>query len=48
MITTYALSLTAQDCGETERITLIDLVSDWLVEHFPLDSYPPGTTVRTR
>jgi hypothetical protein len=48
MITTYALSLAAHDCGEDERITLIDLVSDWLVEHFPLDSYPPGTTVRTR
>jgi hypothetical protein len=48
MITTYALSLTADDCGEKERISLIDHVSDWLVEHYPLDSYAAGTTVRTR
>ena len=48
MITTYALSLTTRDCGNTERLALIDLVSDWLVDNYPIDSYAPGTTVRTR
>ncbi|MSZ96739.1 MAG: hypothetical protein F2579_04765, partial [Actinobacteria bacterium] len=48
MITTYALSLSTVDCTEADRIALIDVVSDWLVDHYPLDSYPPGTTVRTR
>ena len=48
MITTYALSLSTVDCTQADRIALIDAVSDWLVDHYPLDSYPPGTTVRTR
>ena len=48
MITTYALSLSSRDCTDTERIALIDLVTDWLVDNYPIDSYAPGTTVRTR
>ena len=47
MITTYAVSLTEPDCGDAERIALIDLVSDWVVEHYPLDSRPAGLSVRT-
>lgn len=27
---------------------MIDLVSDWLVDQYPADERPPGTTVRTR
>ena len=46
MITTYAVSLTAEDCGDNERITLIDLVSDWLVAQYPVDSRPAGLSVR--
>ena len=46
MITTYAVSLTAEDCGEQERINLIDLVSDWLVAQYPVDSRPAGLSVR--
>ncbi len=48
MITTYALSLPTVDCTEQQRIALIDLVSDWLVEFYPLESRGPGTTVRIR
>ena len=48
MITTYALSLPTVDCTEQHRIVVIDIVSDWLVEHYPLDARGPGTTVRTR
>lgn len=48
MITTYALSLPTVDCTEEQRIAVIDIVSDWLVEHYPLDARGPGTTVRTR
>lgn len=48
MITTYALSLPTVDCTEQQRIAVIDIVSDWLVEHYPLDARGPGTTVRTR
>ena len=48
MITTYAVSLAEPDCGERERIALIDLVSDWVVEHYPLDTRPAGLTVRTQ
>ena len=47
MITTYAVSLTEPDCTESQRIALVDLVSDWVVEHYPLDSRPAGLTVRT-
>ncbi|NBU38731.1 MAG: hypothetical protein EBS32_10955, partial [Actinobacteria bacterium] len=46
MITTYAVSLTAEDCGDAERIALIDLVSDWLVAQYPVDSRPAGLSVR--
>ncbi len=48
MITTYALSLPTVDCTDKDRIALIDVVSDWLVDNYPIDSYAPGTTVRTR
>ena len=48
MITTYALSLPTVDCTEKDRIAVIDVVSDWLVDNYPIDSYAPGTTVRTR
>lgn len=47
MITTYAVSLTEPDCTESQRIALVDLVSDWVVEHYPLDTRPAGLTVRT-
>ena len=48
MITTYALSLATRDCGNSQRMALIDVVDDWLVANYPIDSYGPGTTVRTR
>lgn len=48
MITTYALSLSTRDGTDIQRMALIDIVDDWLVEHYPIDSYAPGTTVRTR
>jgi len=48
MITTYALSLATRDCNNSHRMALIDVVDDWLVDHYPIDSYGPGTTVRTR
>ncbi len=48
MITTYALSLPTVDCTDKDRIALIDVVSDWLVDNYPIDSYAPGTIVRTR
>ncbi len=48
MITTYALSLATRDCDNSHRMALIDVVDDWLVDHYPIDSYGPGTTVRTR
>ncbi|MSZ12374.1 MAG: hypothetical protein F2622_03525, partial [Actinobacteria bacterium] len=46
MITTYALSLTTADCNEEQRIALIDVVSDWMLLHYPLDARGPGTSVR--
>lgn len=48
MITTYALSLTAPDLTENERIALVDLVSDWLIDNYPSESRPAGTSVRVR
>jgi len=48
MITTYAISLTADECTDTDRIRLVDLVSDWLVDEYPPEERPPGTFVRTR
>ena len=51
MITTYAISFASVDRTESDRITLVDLVTDWQVEAFPFDSeegYPPGLSMRTR
>ncbi len=48
MITTYAVSLDAVDCTETDRLAVIDAVDDWLVRTFPLDKRGPGMTVRSR
>jgi hypothetical protein len=48
MITTYAISLTADECTDADRIRLVDLVSDWLVDEYPPEERPPGTFVRTR
>lgn len=48
MITTYAVSLSAPDRTEDERIALVDLVSDWLIDNYPSESRPAGTSVRVR
>jgi len=51
MITTYAVSFLTRDCTEDDRITLIDLVTDWQVALFPFDSDDdsrPGLSMRTR
>ncbi len=48
MITTFATTLSAIDSSEKERLTLIDLVTDWQMEHYPLDENAPGITVRVR
>ena len=48
MITTYALSLTAPDRTDDERIALVDLVTDWLIDNYPSESRPAGTSVRVR
>jgi hypothetical protein len=48
MLTTYAVSLTAPDRTERDRIVLVDLLTDWLLEHYPIDSRPAGTSVRVR
>ena len=48
MITTFATTLTAIDSSEKERLTLIDLVTDWQMENYPLDENAPGVTVRVR
>ena len=51
MITTYAVSFSTVDCTEHDRVTLIDLVTDWQVEQFPFDSDEdsrPGLSMRTR
>lgn len=50
MITTYAVSFSTVDCTEDERIALIDLVTDWQVDHHPVDSEEDdaGRSVRTR
>ena len=48
MITTYAVSLDAVDCTESDRLSVIDAVDDWLVRNFPLDERGPGMTVRSR
>ena len=53
MITTYAVSFSTVDCTEEQRIALIDLVTDWQVDHYPIesdddDSVNTGRSVRTR
>ena len=48
MITTFATTLTAVDYSERDRITLVDLVTDWQMEHYPFDENAPGTSVRVR
>lgn len=50
-MTTYAASFSTVDCTEQDRITLVDLVTDWQVDTFPFDSdegYRPGLSMRTR
>jgi len=48
MRTTYAVSFTTEPCSQQQRITVIDIVSDWLLDNFPSDKRPAGTFVRTR
>ena len=48
MITTFATTLSAIDSSEKERLILVDLVTDWQMENYPLDENAPGITVRVR
>lgn len=51
MITTYALSLNSVDRTEADRIALIDLITDWQMDAYPVDvedDVPTGLSVRTR
>lgn len=48
MKTTYAVAFTVDDSTEKTRLTIIDTISDWLADRFPLDERPPGTFVRAR
>jgi hypothetical protein len=48
VITTYAVSLSAPDSNEVQRIALVDLLTDWLMEYYPSDTRPAGTSVRVR
>jgi hypothetical protein len=52
VITTYAISLSSVDRTERERIALIDAVTDWQTENYPVsldeDDDTPGVSVRTR
>ena len=48
MITTYATTLTAVDFSESDRIALIDVITDWQMANYPIDDNAPGTTVRVR
>lgn len=51
MITTYAVSLSTVDCGEADRIALIDLVTDWQMANHPFgsdDDSRPGSSMRIR
>ncbi len=51
MITTYAVSLSSVDRTEADRIALIDLITDWQMEAYPVDvndDAPTTFTVRTR
>ena len=48
MITTYAVTLTSDPVRDSQWITVVDLVSDWLADNYPLEDRPPGTFVRWR
>jgi len=51
VITTYALSLSSVDRNEADRIALIDLITDWQVAAYPVDTddeVTTGLSVRTR
>jgi len=48
MITTYATTLTAVDFAESDRIALIDVLTDWQMANYPVDENAPGTTIRVR
>lgn len=48
MITTYAVTLTSDPGPASQWITVVDLVSDWLADNYPLEDRPPGTFVRWR
>lgn len=50
MITTYAISLSSVDRTENDRIALIDAITDWQTDNYPLslDVDAPGLSVRTR
>ena len=51
MITTYAVSLSSVDRTENDRIALIDLITDWQMEAYPVDvddDAPSAFSVRTR
>lgn len=48
MITTYAVTLTSDPVPSSQWITVVDLVSDWLADNYPLEDRPPGTFVRWR
>lgn len=51
MITTYAVSLHTVDCTEAQRITLIDLVTDWQLQYHPFavdEEDRPGMSMRVR
>ncbi len=48
MITTFATTLTSVDYAETDRLTLIDLVTDWQMANYPFNENAPGVSVRVR
>ncbi|MGA0862537.1 MAG: hypothetical protein ACO3RB_01455 [Ilumatobacteraceae bacterium] len=51
MITTYAVSFLTVDCGEADRIALIDLLTDWQMANHPFggdDESRPGAAMRVR
>lgn len=48
MITTFATTLTAVDFAENDRLTLIDLVTDWQTDNYPFNENAPGVSVRVR
>lgn len=48
MITTYAVTLTSDPAPDSAWIEVVDLVSDWLADHYPVEERPAGTFVRWR